>query len=117
MSVAAGFNQSSRRSLELFIGAMSDPASCGGVTFLIVCREPGMTAFGRDFVYRFLLEHALTIATDKVALLADKNVGVARWTGNFSTAWCRQKNGDFRRVYTPSLAYLTRFLLNVDFRC
>ena len=29
-----------------------------------------MTAFGRDFVYRFLLEHALTIATDKVALLA-----------------------------------------------
>ena len=45
----------------------------------------------------------------KVAVLADKNVGVARWTGNFSAAWCRQKNGDFRRAYTPSLAYLTRF--------
>jgi hypothetical protein len=45
----------------------------------------------------------------KLAVLADKNVGVARWTGNFATAWCRQKNGDFKRAYTPSLAYLTRF--------
>lgn len=45
----------------------------------------------------------------KLALLADKNIGVTRWTGNFAAAWCRQKDGDFKRAYTPSLAYLTRF--------
>src|SRR5262249_8684692 len=45
----------------------------------------------------------------KINLYADKNVGVARWTGNFTTSWCRQKNGEFRRYYTPALAYLTRF--------
>jgi hypothetical protein len=45
----------------------------------------------------------------KVTLLADKNVGVSRWTGNFGISWCRQKNGNFKQVYSPSLAYLTRF--------
>jgi len=45
----------------------------------------------------------------KLTLHADKNIGASRWTGNFATGWCRQKNGDFRRAYTPSLAYLTRF--------
>jgi hypothetical protein len=45
----------------------------------------------------------------KINLHADKNIGVVRWTGNFATAWCRQKNGDFRRTYSPALAYLTRF--------
>jgi hypothetical protein len=45
----------------------------------------------------------------KVNLHADKNIGGTRWTGNFATAWCRQKNGDLKRQYTPALAYLTRF--------
>ena len=45
----------------------------------------------------------------KLNLHADKNMGVVRWTGNFATAWCRQKSGEFQRTYTPSLAYLTRF--------
>jgi hypothetical protein len=45
----------------------------------------------------------------KVTLHADKNIGVTRWTGNFSTAWLRQKNGELKPAYSPSLAYLTRF--------
>ena len=45
----------------------------------------------------------------KLNLHADKNIGVTRWTGNFATAWCRQKDGSLKPVYTPSLAYLTRF--------